>query len=74
MPTNFAVIDAGSNAIRLQISSVEQPGTYRIIDQDRRAARLGHKVFETGVLDPDSRSAALDAFEAIQEYRRSTTT
>jgi exopolyphosphatase/guanosine-5'-triphosphate,3'-diphosphate pyrophosphatase len=66
MPSNFAVIDAGSNAIRLQISSVEQPGTYRIIDQDRRAARLGHKVFETGVLDPESRSAALDALKRFK--------
>ena len=60
MPTNFAVIDAGSNAIRLQIAAVEQPGTYRIIEQDRRPARLGHKVFETGALDPESRGEALD--------------
>src|SRR4249920_2148154 len=66
MPTNFAVIDAGSNAIRLQIASVEQPGTYRIIEQDRRPARLGHKVFETGVLDPESRSDALDALKRFK--------
>src|SRR5712675_2241099 len=66
MPTNFAVIDAGSNAIRLQIASVDQPGTYRIIEQDRRPARLGHNVFETGALDAASRS---DALEALKRFK-----
>jgi exopolyphosphatase / guanosine-5'-triphosphate,3'-diphosphate pyrophosphatase len=63
MPNTFAVIDAGSNAIRLQIASVDQPGTYRIIEQDRRPVRLGHKVFETGALDPSSRASALDVLK-----------
>ncbi len=66
MPTTFAVIDAGSNAIRLQIAAVDQPGTYRIIEQDRRPARLGHKVFQTGLLDPNSRS---DALEALKRFK-----
>jgi len=66
MPNTFAVIDAGSNAIRLQIVSVDQPGAYRIVEQDRRPARLGHKVFETGVLDPASRSSALDALRRFK--------
>src|SRR3954470_22385555 len=66
MPNTFAVIDAGSNAIRLQIASVDQPGTYRIIEQDRRPVRLGHKVFETGALDPSSRSSALDVLKRFK--------
>ena len=66
MPKTFAVIDAGSNAIRLQIASVDQPGTYRIVEQDRRPARLGHKVFETGALDPASRNDAFDAFKRFK--------
>jgi exopolyphosphatase/guanosine-5'-triphosphate,3'-diphosphate pyrophosphatase len=66
MPTTFAVIDAGSNAIRLQIASVDQPGTYRVIEQDRRPVRLGHGVFETGALDPESRAAALDALKRFK--------
>jgi exopolyphosphatase/guanosine-5'-triphosphate,3'-diphosphate pyrophosphatase len=66
MPSTFAVIDAGSNALRLQIAGVEQPGTYRIIEQDRRPARLGHKVFQTGVLDPESREQALDALKRFK--------
>jgi exopolyphosphatase / guanosine-5'-triphosphate,3'-diphosphate pyrophosphatase len=66
MPNTFAVIDTGSNAIRLQIASVDQPGTYKIIEQDRRPVRLGHKVFETGALDPSSRSSALDALKRFK--------
>ena len=66
MPNTFAVIDAGSNAIRLQIASVDQPGTYRIIEQDRRPVRLGHRVFDTGALDPSSRSNALDALKRFK--------
>src|SRR5215510_6608451 len=66
MPTTFAAIDAGSNAIRIQIASVEQPGTYKIIEQDRRPARLGHGVFETGALDPESRAEALDALKRFK--------
>jgi exopolyphosphatase/guanosine-5'-triphosphate,3'-diphosphate pyrophosphatase len=66
MPTTFAVIDAGSNAIRLQIAAVEQAGAYRIIEQERRPARLGHNVFETGALDPSSRNDALDALKRFK--------
>src|SRR5688500_13241484 len=66
MSKTFAVIDAGSNAIRLQIASVDQPGSYRLIEQDRRPARLRHKVFETGALDPQSRAEALDAFRRFK--------
>jgi exopolyphosphatase/guanosine-5'-triphosphate,3'-diphosphate pyrophosphatase len=66
MPTTFAAIDAGSNAIRLQIATVDQPGTYRVLEQDRRPARLGHGVFETGALDPASRAEALDALKRFK--------
>jgi exopolyphosphatase/guanosine-5'-triphosphate,3'-diphosphate pyrophosphatase len=66
MPSTFAAIDVGSNAIRLQIVSVEQPGTYRILEQDRKPVRLGHGVFETGALDPKSRAEGLDALKRFK--------
>jgi len=66
MATQFAVIDAGSNAIRLQIASVDQPGSYRIVQQERRPVRLGHKVFETGRLDKISRTQALATFRKFK--------
>ncbi len=65
MPT-FAVIDAGSNALRFQVASVERPGSYRILEQERRPVRLGHKVFETGAFDKQSRA---DALETIQKFK-----
>jgi exopolyphosphatase/guanosine-5'-triphosphate,3'-diphosphate pyrophosphatase len=76
MPSTVAVIDAGSNAIRLQIASIDQPGTYRIIEQDRKPARLGHGVFETGALDPESREQAFDAlkkFKSMADKHGATT-
>src|SRR4026207_41521 len=63
MPSTFATIDVGSNAMRLQIASAEQPGTYRTPEQDRKPVRLGHGVFETGALDPKSRAEALEALK-----------
>lgn len=66
MTKNFAVIDAGSNAIRLQVAAVEQPGFYRIVEQERRGVRLGHKVFETGKLDKNSRAEALDTLRRFK--------
>jgi len=66
MPKTFAVIDAGSNAIRLQIAAVDQPGTYRIVEQERRSVRLGHRVFATGKLDKTSRAEALETFRKFK--------
>jgi exopolyphosphatase/guanosine-5'-triphosphate,3'-diphosphate pyrophosphatase len=72
MPTHYAVIDTGSNAIRFQLAAVEQPGSYRIVGQERRPVRLGHQVFETGMLDAQSRSEGLETlrkFKAMADRR-----
>jgi exopolyphosphatase/guanosine-5'-triphosphate,3'-diphosphate pyrophosphatase len=66
MPSTFAVIDAGSNAMRLEIASVDRSGIYHIVEQERRAVRLGHGVFETGALDQDSR---LQALETLRKFK-----
>jgi exopolyphosphatase/guanosine-5'-triphosphate,3'-diphosphate pyrophosphatase len=66
MTSTFAAIDVGSNAMRLQIAAVDQPGTYRILEQDRKPVRLGHAVFETGALHPESRAQALDALKRFK--------
>ena len=34
----FAAADVGSNALRFQLAEVEEPGMYRIIEQDREIA------------------------------------
>lgn len=69
MADHFAVVDVGSNAMRFQLASVTDRGRhYRIVHQDRKPVRLGHRVFQTGKLDPKVTEAALKAlaeFKAI---------
>jgi len=53
----FAAIDIGSNAARLQISSVlENEGviSFKRIEYVRFALRLGHDVFSDGLISPES--------------------
>ena len=62
MAEHFAVVDVGSNAMRFQVASVMDRGRhYRIIHQDRKPVRLGHRVFQTGKLDPKVTESALKA-------------
>jgi len=63
----FSVADVGSNAIRFQLASVDQPGRYRVLEQDRQPIRLGHRVFQTGKLKAESVESALKALRAFKE-------
>jgi exopolyphosphatase/guanosine-5'-triphosphate,3'-diphosphate pyrophosphatase len=64
----FAAADIGSNALRFQLAEVEKPGSYRIIEQDREPIRLGHQVFQNGLLSKESAEPAL---QALQRFRKS---
>jgi len=66
MAEYFAVADVGSNALRFQLASVDQPGWYRILEQDRQPVRLGHEVFQTGRLSATSTEAALEALHGFK--------
>src|SRR5512147_2514649 len=59
MAQHFAVIDVGSNAMRCQVAVVDKPKHYRVIEQDRQPVRLGHDVFKTGKLNPQTVEAAI---------------
>jgi exopolyphosphatase/guanosine-5'-triphosphate,3'-diphosphate pyrophosphatase len=59
MPDHFAVVDVGSNAMRLQIARVDHAKQYRVLEQERQSVRLGHEVFQTGKLNPKAAEAAL---------------
>lgn len=70
MAEYFAVADIGSNALRFQLAAIEQPGSYRIVEQDRRPIRLGREVFRTGKLSKPAVEAALEAlgdFKAVAD-------
>jgi len=60
MAQHFAVVDVGSNAMRCQVAVVDKPKHYRVIEQDRQPVRLGHDVFRTGKLNPETVDAALN--------------
>jgi len=67
MAEHFAVVDVGSNAMRFQVASVTDRGRhYRIIHQDRKPVRLGHRVFQTGKLDPKVTESAL---KGLKEFK-----
>ena len=65
----FAAIDIGSNAARLQISSVlENEGviSFKRIEYVRFALRLGHDVFIDGAISPESE---VRIFKLLQAYK-----
>lgn len=65
----FAAIDIGSNAARLQISSVldnEGQISFKRVEYVRFALRLGHDVFTTGEISPESE---VRIFKLLHAYK-----
>ena len=68
--TVLAVVDLGSNAVRLQIAQVDQRGRTSVLAEDRAAVRLGEQVFRTGRLSEaaiDRTGAALERFAKLAQ-------
>ncbi len=57
----LAVIDIGTNSVRMVVAGVEADGTYRILDEERVMTRLGHGLAETGRLADDTMTQSLQA-------------
>lgn len=70
-PLRVAAIDVGSNAIRLVVAEFVDPGTWMELEVQRLPIRLGHDVFQTGMLDE---SAMAQAVEAMVAFRRAIET
>ncbi|UJR83064.1 Ppx/GppA phosphatase family protein [Sandaracinus amylolyticus] len=62
----FASIDVGSNASRLLIVQADGPGRFTTVLQSRMPVRLGHSVFVTGKLDPESVEELVRAMRAFK--------
>lgn len=62
----FAAIDIGSNAARLQISSLLDDGTFKKVEYVRFALRLGHDVFQNNLISPESE---VRIFKLLNAYK-----
>jgi len=67
----LAVVDLGSNAVRLQIAQVAaEEGRAQVLAEDRAAVRLGEQVFRTGRLSNtaiDRTAVAMERFAKLAE-------
>lgn len=72
-PPHLAVIDVGTNSLRLVVAEVESAATYRILENVREQTRLGEGLHESGRLSEAAihRSlAALGTMKAIADGYR----
>jgi exopolyphosphatase/guanosine-5'-triphosphate,3'-diphosphate pyrophosphatase len=65
--TTLAVIDLGSNAVRLQIADAQRDGAFTVRAEDRAAVRLGSQVFRTGRLSAESIAACAVAMQRFEK-------
>jgi len=67
VPT-IAAIDAGSNAIRLAIASVNADGGYQTIFSAREAVRLGQDVFTKGTISAQTVDRTIQTFIDFRQH------
>ncbi len=60
-------VDTGSNAIRFMVAEFSSPRDFRTLFYRRVPVRLGHQVFLTGRLAPETMDAAVEAFGSFCE-------
>lgn len=66
----LAVVDVGSNSVRLQIGHAAADGTLTVLGEDKAPVRLGEQVFRTGRLAPDAITRAAVALHRFAELSR----
>ncbi len=62
-----AVIDAGSNSVRMEIAEFAADGGVRVLERVSKSVRLGHDTFRLGHLTVESIAATVSAF---RDFRR----
>ncbi|HCL55805.1 MAG TPA: hypothetical protein DHW82_02195 [Spirochaetia bacterium] len=67
MIKKIAVIDIGSNSVRLQISEIRERKRFRILLEEKDNIRLGEEVFETGIVTQKNIEKAA---ETLSKYKK----
>jgi exopolyphosphatase/guanosine-5'-triphosphate,3'-diphosphate pyrophosphatase len=62
---NIAVVDIGSNTVRLQVSQVKDK-SYKVLEEYKEAVRLGDEVFEYGLITEDALERLLQCLKEIK--------
>ncbi len=66
----LAVVDVGSNSVRLQVAQAARDGTLTVLAEDKAAVRLGEQVFRTGRLSAEAIARASAALARFAELAR----
>ena len=66
----LAVVDIGSNSVRLKVAQVRSGKVVRVLDEKRERTRLGANLATTRLLDPASIKSSADAIGAFVKHAR----
>ena len=66
-----AAIDLGTNSVRLIVAGVDGPDSYTVLHEEREQTRLGHRLHETGRIDPETGEKTLEALERMKAVAES---
>lgn len=64
---NFAVIDLGSNSVRMTVSRINEDGTYDNVTQMKEYVRLSENMGPEKILQPDAIERTLAALRSFKE-------
>ncbi|MGW9125535.1 Ppx/GppA phosphatase family protein [Paenibacillus chitinolyticus] len=65
--SRYAIIDIGSNSVRLVIYEVTPPGAYRILHETKETARLSERIGEDGAMTHDG---ILSVVPLLRRFKR----
>lgn len=64
---NFAVIDLGSNSVRMTISRIRNDGTYDTVAEEKQYVRLSENMGAEKILQPDAIERTIEALKGFKE-------
>jgi exopolyphosphatase / guanosine-5'-triphosphate,3'-diphosphate pyrophosphatase len=69
-PERYAVIDVGTNSVKLHLAEPEQDGAWRTVDDRAEVTRLGEGLAEAGGISDDARDRTAEAIAGMTREAR----